>query len=240
VGYKEVVQSDRPVALWPLDDSSGTTARDVSGNGRTFTWGSAPSFGAGVGSFRGIKDSGTVEGTLSSSGQSWFGSFLQNGGYEAWIITTATAIQAVQDCRWGSNTDATLYCPIGASGVLQGNGNNSGNTSWSIVGSKVINDGKLHHVALGWGGPSTTALKLWVDGVLDATGTSATSVGHTSATDMKVCGENGIREFNGSIAWAGCFSAMPTDDRIRAHYLAGIGHGFGPGWAAFDRRRRGR
>jgi len=56
-----------------------------------------------------------------------------------------------------------------------------GSTNFSITGSTTINDGNWHYVVITFDGSSNrNGMKLYVDGVLDVTGTSAAMSGPIS------------------------------------------------------------
>lgn len=150
---------------------------------------------------------GTVAGTTAYSTDTPSGtgrSFSFNGSTK---ITTSIALMAsyYYKSAWikvgtscanvisaNSGTSDAFYLPTGTCILNAGNNNSFG----QVVDTVALNDGKWHHVAVEYTA-STTTLKLWRDGKLVATNTSATAPTGISST-TPVIGAYGVGNyFNG-------------------------------------------
>ncbi len=152
------------VAHWRLDDGSGTTAVDSSGNGHDGTllldpqW-VAGKYGAAL-EFAGISGQRVemegydgILGTQNRTVMAW----IKTTGYGDWI-------------SWGQNTNTQKW--IGRINDNAGNGTVGAlRTECSggyIISTTVLTDGEWHHVAAvleSTGSPTTEDIKMYVDGV---------------------------------------------------------------------------
>lgn len=145
------------VGDWHLDESTGTIAYDVSGNGNHGNL-VGPIWSEGKWNpalqFDGIDDEVIVSDSLS----------LDPTGkvsLEAWVNTTSSETQIIIRKTYGYE----IFVWNGHLGALIGTGN-----TWSagdvVEGSTVISDGAWHHVAMTYDDVTDT-IKLYVDGVED-------------------------------------------------------------------------
>lgn len=129
---------------------------------------------------------------------------------EAWIKTTQTSngyIFAVGDNHDGVNNNSSSLFFVTGGKVALHNPNSQGPTS-----ATTVSDGGWHHVAASYDGGR---VKLYVDGVLDATGTTSLNITQGAATIGKsVFGQF----FNGEIADVRLWSDVRTDAEISENY----------------------
>jgi hypothetical protein len=94
--------------------------------------------------------------------------------------------------------------------------------STNIVGATNVMDGNLHHVVANYDG---TTLELWVDGVVDASG----SVGALSASGARLMlaglyttgwGTDSFTDFHGRMQHAAVYTHTLSPARIAAHVAA--------------------
>lgn len=240
------IKIDAPYYFWPLDEASGTTAFDASGNGRHATYNTATGVGAGVvlpgnrawdGTYgRYISrayDAGAAPGT---------GDFLLE-----WWFKGAPHLSGATNCFeliWNRDVGATgngLDVYVAGANVV---GSTVGAVrAWCggtvAVGSKVITDGVLHHC---WLQRVSGLLTLYVDDVVDSginglsraasangTGSPIVSVGMyedpAGVPNQFQTGADRIYTENPIAALAWWVGTIPSSTRRTAHYQAGLRSG---------------
>lgn len=226
--YNAIVLSDAPLAYWKLNETTGTTAADSSGNALSgtyagsYTLASAPPSNAPgavlLDGIIGYVNCGTPAALNITA--AWT--------LEAWIYLTAKPNGAGIICEAYPGSGNVLYAlafsnatGVGASTLMCGFYTG---TAWrAIVGpSPSIN--AWHHVAATWDG---TTLRLYLDGTQVASGTPAAT---------PVAGNNGIYlgrrwdtysspYFPGRLAAAAIYGTALSAARIATHYSAGVSAG---------------
>jgi len=152
------------VAHWRLDDGSGTTAVDSSGNGHDGTLLLDPQWVAGK--FGGALEFGGISGQRVEM-EGYEGILgTQNRSVMAWVKTTGFG----DWISWGQNTNTQKW--IGRINDNAGNGAVGAlRTECSggyIISTTVVNDGEWHHLAAvleSAGSPTVEDIKMYVDGV---------------------------------------------------------------------------
>jgi hypothetical protein len=232
--YSALVLADDPVAYYRFSETSGTTAIDSSTNGNNATYVNAvqlnqPSL-SGLGSpeqsvgLDGISAHVRASG-LNQTGATRFNAFSFT--LETWVNTTSATLTGSQAYQG----NGLVWSDVGGNAndfVLAALNNRvsffTGNPDTSIIGNTVINDGNWHHIVATRDitGASST-LSLWVDGVLDATGTVA-NIGALSANSDIVIGGNPLdsRYFNGRMDEVALYNAALSSERIQLHYQQGV------------------
>lgn len=222
--------ADSPLGLWTLDETSGTTARDASGNGKHGTYAGAPALGQKVGqflcpTFDGVNDTVSIpDAAQVFAGQpltwaAWFRTTMQ--GYSS-ILAKYNAFQnnAKWNLRLDDNEKLNAYFDS-SSGALR------------AISGQVVNDGRWHYGAAVWTKTgSTHTADILVDGVLAGTGTSLASLyAESEGAQVVTIGsyDGSIEFFNGNIAYAAVYQSALSSARIRAHYEAGLRMGVAVG-----------
>jgi len=184
---------DGLIAHWKLDEASGATAADVTGNGHNGTLVGDPAW---------QPMGGRVRGALEFDGAGDYVSVADEGGFDitssitvsAWIKVSAftrswQAIVTKGDSSWrlhrSGNTNRINFACSGLSGA------------WNVTGSTNVNDGQWHHVAGVYDG---TRLYVYVDGAEDASASAWESIS-TNNYEVRI-GENAQatgRQWNGLI-----------------------------------------
>ncbi len=188
--YANVVRSDQPTLYWPLDERSGTIARDASGRGQTGRYSSGISLGrpgavsgnAGIvlnaGPNTGVGQNRAAYAPPSAySIELWFRSTTRNGGrLMGWSSSSAGT---------SAQVDRALYLTPSGQLVFSArqptaNGRCFDNNQYFVPGfcyawgQQDYNDGGYHHVVVT---QSTSAgMRLYVDNVLVSTLTGATAL----------------------------------------------------------------
>ena len=150
------------VGYWKLDDGSGTTARDYTGNGNTGTLSGStlPTWISGkIGGGLNFNGAGYVNVPAATSLQ------LTTGTWSVWVKTTDSShtMGVLSLASSNSGTGFVIYMQSGAASVYGMTGLSSG----------VISDGKWHFLTLAFNGSGSPAY-MYVDGVQVSTATQGT------------------------------------------------------------------
>ncbi|MDE2100095.1 MAG: LamG domain-containing protein, partial [Patescibacteria group bacterium] len=193
MSYASEVLSDSPTAYWHLDETSGTTAADSSGNGNTATFstsivhiGQAPLIHDGY-SFQWY---GTGNTTIATAG---FGT-LGGGAWtvEAWINTSASQDQPIL-ALFNSGV-VNLFFRVTTSGNVSAASTvlAAGGSTATSVTSNVVNDGQTHHVVAVKSG---STIHIYIDGVEAAYSTQTSYL----APDEVVAGGSGSIGYSSTV-----------------------------------------
>ena len=138
---------------------------------------------------------------------------------EAWIKTTANADpggggiqQIITD--WGTfvNGQRFTFC------VLDGNAIRMEVGGSGLTGQTVVNDGNWHHVAGVYDPIATDPFSIYVDGVLDTSGTIITPVNTTPGTDLRIGRRiDDARNFDGTIDDVRIWNVARTQGEIASN-----------------------
>ena len=184
---------------WTLDDASGTTAADSSGNGYdggylvgTPSWTATGGPSGGFASFDGTDNNHAFQSTSFPTIAS--GSFSPFT-ISTWIRTTTTANKTAAVLRTGANS--SYYSVKMQNGAVR---QVARNTAEVQNAAGAVNDGNWHHVVAVYS--SETSREIFVDGV--SAGTNATSVPFLVPTGFSIgaldrSGSSVVDEFAGDI-----------------------------------------
>jgi hypothetical protein len=156
-----------------LDETSGTTAADSSGNGLGFSFGATPVWGE-TGSTTnegGTAVSGwstTVRASPTNTANVLAATAATGFTLLAAVKTTGTAKAQIMAARRGGDQYEFHQSATGKLALTV-----YGTTTATVTGSTSINDGNWHLVVGRWDGANLT---LYVDGVSDATPVAQTSI----------------------------------------------------------------
>ncbi|OGK16878.1 hypothetical protein A3H80_04655 [Candidatus Roizmanbacteria bacterium RIFCSPLOWO2_02_FULL_37_19] len=236
-----------PVAHWKLDENTGTTANDSTGNnnitsafaGQT-TW-TAGKFGSGL-IFDGTND--VVQTTETTSTD--IGATTDSYALSAWMKTTTdyggNAYIAAKDDASGAYPMA-LYLNSSEYGCFQ---ISDGTNAPSACGSTALNDGNWHHLS-GIRDVANDKVYVYVDGV-QITSTTDSTTATTVNDDTLSFGNGGTSytgyDFNGSIDDIRIYNYARTSKQIVEDMNAGHPAGGSPvgsaiGYWKFDEGRDG-
>lgn len=95
---------------------------------------------------------------------------------EAWIRTTSPQLTIVDYGEFNSPNGRRFTLTVTNTGLLRVEVR-----GWGVNGTTILTDNLWHHVAVTYNG---TNFKLYVDGILEATGTSSVTVNTTSSTSL--------------------------------------------------------
>ncbi|HEX4471068.1 MAG TPA: LamG-like jellyroll fold domain-containing protein [Nocardioides sp.] len=224
--YQTAVLADSPTFFWRLQEKSGTTAADTSGNARTATITNTPAFAQtspitsepsdvafGTGS------NGYLTSTATSTTPTTF-------SVEAWVKTTSTSggrLLGFGDGAAGSgssSTDCQLY--LAPNGKVEFGLDDDSPTA--LASSAAVNNGSWHYVVGTYS--TSTGAKLYVDGALTASGTLAKPSSFTGrwragAESMSGWPSNPTSNYlSGTIDELAVYPSVLSAARITAHYTA--------------------
>jgi signal peptidase I len=223
-GYADTVLDDNPMLFWRLNEASGGTAADASGNGRTGSYANVGSYGV-TGAL--LSDSSNKAVRLSMAAITANASTVgpSNFTLEAWIKTSTTTGGRILGFGNGggingsTTVDRQLY--VGNNGrVYFGVGANK-----KVVASPSrVNDGAWHQVVAIYTS-SGQGMKLFVDGDQVATGTgqviSMSGYWRAGAEQMSGWTANPSDEFfDGDLDEVSVYTTALSATQVAAHYTA--------------------
>ena len=215
----QVVLADNPLAYWRLDETSGPTLADASGNNNNMTAGGTVIFAQPGATADGNASLG-YSSSSSTSVASTVTGLRENFSVEFWINPDSTSnynqsLTAGSDSGWGQFRFHT-----GSSGqvwVGVGSNDSTGRFSASDLGAGTVTLNEWQHFVFTLEDidGSTGTAKFYKDGVLLAS--KVINLG-TAWTDFRlVGGGNGL---NGEIDDVAIYDFALTADQIGAHYAA--------------------
>lgn len=212
--YKSAVLADAPTAYWRLDEPSGTTAADSSGNAHTGTITGTVTLAQGGALQSDTNQAMVFDGTtgfISATAFNWPTTLT----LEAWIRTRTTALVPILSNRLVGG--AGSYLAVTAAGKLQYL--NSSGSPTTTVGTTAIADGVPHHVAVTVAG---NAVVLYVDGTQDV---AATQTGNAAFNQALFLGKDLVSPatfFPDLLDDVAIYSTTLSAARILAHYNAAL------------------
>lgn len=213
--YGTAVCADSPLGYWRLDETSGTSAADSSGNGHPGTYASSGVTYSTVGP-TGLGDTGV---TFDGTNGNMTGLSATNNGTTAWSeeawfeATDVTTYRQIITGTNGTNTYFHITLNL-TTGTVSGCYYSAGD--FCITTTGAWNDGNWHLVDYTWvnGGQ-----KLYIDGVLRASDTQTIGL---PAVNHWICGsQSGASyHFHGSETQCALYNATLSATRVLAHYQA--------------------
>ena len=219
-GSVKAALANSPSSFWPLNETSGSTAADTSGNNNTgflqggvaFNAATTPQGYPAMG-FNG--NSSYISTTTSYNGpdvysiSAWFNTTANNGGLIAQFDSQQTGA--------GGNYDRQIY--VGTDGLLYFGEFNGG--TFTINSPAPVNDGKWHFVVAVSTG---TEMYLYLDGSLVAN--QAYTEGQSFTGYWRIGGggsggwlNEGSTWFDGAISQVGIFPSALTSAQIAGMYI---------------------
>jgi len=215
-----------PVAYWQMEEGSGTTTADASGNGHTLNFIAGAAWNLGD-----VPPPPAVSGasiTIANAGD-----YLQAA--DGWQGVTGTADRSVSAwiktsdndggiVFWGTNANAKKF----AFRTQNGNGPFDGVLRLEVnggyaVGSTVVSDGQWHHVGMTWGNDADDNVRqtrLYVDGVREELSAVNGNGLNTAVGELVRIGTNrSTNHLNGLVDEVRIFAEVLSDAQMAA--LAG-------------------
>ncbi len=219
MAYPDVVLADTPLAYWRFEETSGTTATDSSGNGRSLTWTGTPGLGVA-----GLVVDGTAVSLSGDDGASRaLQTFTSRTVYtvECWFRTTSTASQFLV-LHFGSSGNGSWGLQMSRSGTGVGTitFRNYSGTAAQITTPAAYNDGLVHHVVAV---QESSTGRIYIDGVQVVSGAMSNIA---DFWDLYVGRDNSTGgRFTGTLDEIAYYGTALSAARIQAHHQAGTGVG---------------
>ena len=219
--YSAEVLADSPLAYWKLDETSGTSAADSSGNGKTGTYEGSPTLGVAplisVGTsvtFGAGKDVAVASSFSIPTATSPF-------TFEAWIKTTTTADRPIIAGRNSASGNADLTLSVQNGNLYVLTRDSSGGGLLKLTSPGTVNDGAAHHCVA-----TRNSSKLWtlyIDGSSVTTGSDTMGTGVTNLDLAYIAFEGrNLVYFDNTIDEVAVYQTALSAARVLAHYNAGI------------------
>ena len=199
------------VALWHMNgdwtDATGNGNHGTAFNGAAFSTNAR--VGSHAGSFDGVDDyaSGNTAGLPLASSPRTISAWVKAG--------SGTQNRAIIRYGAGSSSDFQLFVDA-SNRAAAGNGNGS------ITGTSSLSDGRWHYVVGVYEGSGTNTARIYVDGVLQNSGTITTlDTANGSFSIGAFSGGGGY--FNGLIDEVAVYNRVHTVDEITKSYNDGLG-----------------
>ena len=228
--YEQVVLGDNPVAYWRLEETTGTTAYDSSGNAKDGTYTGGVTLGQAGGPMGGMAarfdgSSGHVQLPGTWGGTDWSALTI-----EAWVNTDSPVTGDFQSIVASSNESSLNFAHFHL-GTSYGTGARvmtGGGAAWAEVQPppSPTPTGVWRHIALVAQSGDT---RVYVDGLRTGTGSTLqfTYIVPSYAGDVAIGrggyggGGNPGRWFKGLIDEVAIYKTALSDQQVLAHYIAG-------------------
>ncbi len=229
------IMQDSPSFYWPLNESSGTTALDVSGNARNGTYNGSPTLNqpgpAGLVSVT----FDAVDDFISSS---YAGMSTSAVTLDCWTkpdtqVDAAATLVGRQSYYATAVTDFPIRIGVTSAGQFNAlfDSGNDFSQDTTLLDPTTATVGRWYYVAATFTQNGTSYL--YVNGVAVASATTnyALAAGSRNWSVGRASFENGggvgDSSYKGSIAHVAVFASALSADRIMSHYKAGIRSGVG-------------
>ena len=235
--YNQVILNDGPTAYWPLEDTEGTVARDVSGNANhgTITGDTILKQTTHIDTLAGgvLFNSVTTTGFVSVPAVLGFATATSPKSYEAWFKTAD--LDGPLILAWSGSDLMALTLGLNVSAANGGTGHiglstqDSGSVGYTTAANNSINyaDSAWHHVVLVRSGhvwscyvdgnatPKFTVTDVFTSGITTAT---TNKIGNSLTT--YVSGDRGM--LTGTMQAVAVYDVALTTAQIAAHYAAAV------------------
>ena len=256
-GYADVVVADVPLRYYRMQEASGATAYDVSGQGQNGTYQSSPTLGvtspiSGEPADKAITLNGTSH--YLSVPTTGLPSASAAVSLEVWFRITANPATTPRALAFLGTTTASqaVFLQVDTSGRVSAQ-------LWggaSTPNSSAVALNAWHHAVLTYTGGANGTLTLYLDGSSIGTATITAAVLLGSCEFGRAAGSASVTFLPGSVDAAAVYATALSSARVTAHWNAGnAGTGMGtmanvftlasgarvafgsPGWAAINTRQ---
>ncbi len=206
---------------WPLSESSGSTAADVTGNGLTGTYSSSGVTYGVAGPCNG-KTGVALNGSAGTVSQSTSVSSVTNISFETWFKASSSTHGGTLESLTNSSSSTSMALAMTTTGTLTLAVSASSSTK-TVSTTATFNDNSWH-LAVGVVGASGMAL--YVDTRAAVTNSAATSAASASGTvrvgygNHSSLGTGSYDYFQGSVAYAAFYKVSLTATQVANHYAA--------------------
>lgn len=228
VGYRATVLADSPTGFWLLDETSGTTATDLTTNANNLTYRNTPTLNVStglVGIPTGITLNGTDEDVKSANEVATFNTNNNsNWSAEIWFKSNTSSLNqtlySVRDSTGASGSVLfALTLNYSAAGTVLAYSLDSAGSGILLTHAGSWNDNVWHQAVVT--AASGGAFTLYIDGVSRAS--SSTTRFNNSQSRTLYLGSNfgSLQYYTGSLAAGSIYNTTLSGTRVTAHYNAG-------------------
>lgn len=220
--YGPVVLADSPLGYWTLDETSGTSAADSSGNAHPGTYVAPVTLNQ-------TPLITTGHAVLFSNGRVTLPANLISiptaasaFSMEAWISTSTALNRSFISGRNSVNGNPIIDFGVNAGKAFVQVRDGAGAGLMTLTTGASVNDGLTHHLVA-----TRTTGKAWViyiDSVSSATGSDTMTSGITTCDDSFIAQEGQqVTAFPGTLDEVALYTSTLSAARVLAHYNAGRG-----------------
>lgn len=227
MAYADAVLADSPLGYWKLDEASGTTCADSSGNGRDLTYGGSPNFrNSGPPIVGGTSYAVGLDGVNGEGATASYASWMLPTSFslECWVRSTASsgypAIFGVANGR----ADSGQFILYIRSGTIKATFTNTFAASSEVTTGSGMTDGNWRHVVVTHDS-SSGDLILYINGSSVASN-SRTGTPQSVSQPISIGGCGSTTDsnwFSGDIAHCAYYGTALSAARVLAHYEAASG-----------------
>lgn len=225
--YTQTVRNDSPVGYWRMSEPIGSTTADVSGNGRTGTYG-------GTGTTKGAN--GLLVGDTNRAAAFNGSGYVDMTDLDVWSpsttgfltvealfsVTAVSGTQVIVSKSGAASTQEWVLRVLGT-GRLQMLVTDAAGTQLALAQSNAstIFAGVTYHVVATIA--NGTLVNLWLNGVLVDTEVPSGSTTNTTSALRVAAKANSTSNLTGTVDEVSIYSTVLSDARIAAHYAAATG-----------------
>lgn len=236
MAYADAVLADSPLGYWKLDEASGTTCADSSGNGRDLIYGGTPSFrNSGPPIVGGVSYAVGLDGVNGEGATAGYASWMLPTSFslECWVRSTASAGYPAIFGVANGRADSGQFVLYIRSGTIKATFTNTFAASSEVTTGSGMTDGNWRHVVVTHDSVSGSFI-LYINGSSVASN-SRTGTPQSVSQPISIggCGSTvDSNWFSGDIAHCAYYGAALSPARVLAHYEAAAGIALAGGAAA--------
>jgi len=223
MSYSSEVLADSPVGYWRLEETTGATAADSSGNARDGTYTGSPTLGVpgalAISTNKATTFNGTTQYVAISDAAAFSIPTTNLFSVEAWFRTTATgAVRNIVSKVTAANFEWSMFIN-GAPAINFLVYNAAGGGSNSLQGPASVVANTWYHV-VATVNASTNAMILYINGVQVDTNTNTQILANGTSPVNIGRRPDGTSLFNGSVDEVAIYPTVLSAARVAAHYAA--------------------
>jgi hypothetical protein len=222
--YSQTVLADNPIAFWLMDQTTGSTLNDTSGNSNNVTLFNSPTLnqsGPSTALDKSVLFNGTTQYGTTSTVAAYSIAPSSNWSVEGWFKTTNTGANVflhVGDTSGGS-LGTLIMAYVVTSGKATALTADSSNNFLVVQSTTTYNDNGWHHMAIT--AASGGSMIIYVDGVNVASTSTARRTSATPSSLAYVGSQVNQYFFNGNVTGVAIYNTTLSSTQVLAHYDAG-------------------
>jgi hypothetical protein len=222
--YSQTVLADNPIAFWLMNQTTGSTLNDTSGNSNNVTLFNSPTLnqaGPSTALDKSVNFNGSTQYGKTSTVAAYSIAPSANWSVEGWFKTSSSGVDTFLHVGDTSGSAVGTLIMAYLAGGGQARALTSDNTdNFLIVNSTTAyNNNAWHHMAIT--SASGGALTIYVDGTNVASSSTARRTTATSNSLAYVGSQINQYYFNGNVTGVAIYNTTLSSTRVLAHYNAG-------------------